>query len=377
MRGCDRVVTAEVPIVPPTDAIVATKATELECMKDHVFTVSADLVPSKYLPDDKGIAANDNQVLSIRFTALTKTIVLILIFASFIFLLCSSILETMTYKILGLLSLLITEDPTSQFSLISIAQYFPQTTGDSSNSAGLFVTALFILYSVVIPLMSVIGIAALWLIPMKSSFQRNLYIFTEACFAFSQFDVAVLTLIVNTQTDSFAAFLALVIGNYCDGINVILAEYLDTALDGNDQCFTISTHLSKNSWTILVALVCYLSLVLLALICFGIACEERHVLTSTSAETQNQVQPVSSMKASTKAKLNSKDLNEPLLIRNNDELILNSESYPPTQTLSTWRKVKSTFLGSCLILSIVEISESSSKVVRHSMDGREIDPTFN
>ena len=82
-----------------------------------------------------------------------------------------------------------------------------------------------------------------------------------------------------------------------------------------------------------------------------------------------------------KAKLVT-DLNEPLLIRNKDELIADNTtgSSPPVQSLSPWRRVKKAFLETCLFLSIVEISaasSSSSKVVRQSMDGRDVDPTFN
>lgn len=380
--ACHRVAVEKDLAIPPGET-GAIEALELECMKDHSFSVSADLIPTQYLADDQ--PAGDQKV-SIQFTALTKVLVLIFIWATFALLLCSSLLQTMTYKILGLLSLLITENPTSEYSLVSIAQYFPQTTGDPSNAAGIFVTALFVLYSLVIPLIAVIGFAALWYIPMKATFQRNVLIFTEACLAFAQFDVAVLTLIVNTQTDSFAAFLALVIGNYCDGINVILAEYFDTKLDGNDQCFTISTHLSHNSWTIFVALVGYLSLVLIVLLSFGIASEERRASTTDHATAGSKGLPSAStvddnLKVAAKAKLGSTDLDEPLLIRGNDELIADNGPVQKSdslsvQTLTRWRKVKSLFLRTCLFLSIVEIVESSSKVARQSMDGREVDPTF-
>lgn len=209
--GCHRVAVEEASPAPVSSAVGASgeigmiEALDLECMKDHCFSVSSDLIPSKHLPDGVSTSASEDKKLSVQFTAFTKVMVLILIWASFVFLLCGSILESMTYKILGLLSLLITEDPTSQYSVLSIAQYFPQTTDNPSDPAALFTTVLFILYSLVIPLMAVSGFALLWYFPMKPNFQRNMLIFTEACMAFAQFDVAVLTLIVNTETDSFAA----------------------------------------------------------------------------------------------------------------------------------------------------------------------------
>lgn len=67
--------------------------------------------------------------------------------------------------------------------------------------------------------------------------QSLLFVLAEVANAWSASEVFVVS--VATAIMQISQFAAFIIGDKCDAINVILAQYLDSQLDGDDVCFDV------------------------------------------------------------------------------------------------------------------------------------------
>jgi hypothetical protein len=90
------------------------------------------------------------------------------------------------------------------YSLLSLGLGFPATTGYPDHTDVKFAQAVYFLYTIVLPLISVVGITALWLVPMRYVNQMTALNVTEFLIAWAQFDVTVVTLLVLVTTSTFS-----------------------------------------------------------------------------------------------------------------------------------------------------------------------------
>lgn len=176
---------------------------ESEMLINHKYSVSAFLLPISYFPDSLQ-SYSYKQSLLIKLTLFGKICVLSLPCLVFGFLLAGMYINTFTYEWVGLVSLGITTDTVSDYSFISIGTGFPATTGYPNQTDVKFAQTVFMLYTIVLPLISVVFMTVLWVVPMKYVTQMCALIVTEFFITWSQFDVAVVTLLVLVTTTTFS-----------------------------------------------------------------------------------------------------------------------------------------------------------------------------
>lgn len=85
----------------------------------------------------------------------------------------------------------------------------------------------------------------LWLTPLTLAMQRSLFVLAEVLNAWSALDVFCIAIAAALlEIQQFAAF---IVGDSCDAINVLLAEFFDEQLDGDDKCFDVVAQLDTVS----------------------------------------------------------------------------------------------------------------------------------
>jgi len=95
------------------------------------------------------------------------------------------------------------------------------------------------------PFAVLLTMLVLWVVPLTLAWQRSLFVLAEVLNAWSALDVFCIAIAAALlEIQQFAAF---IVGDSCDGINVILAEYLDGPLEGDDKCFDVVAQLDEVS----------------------------------------------------------------------------------------------------------------------------------
>lgn len=116
---------------------------------------------------------------------------------------------------------------------------YPTITLHSTTQASLF------LFGQAMPFAVLLTMLILWVVPMTLAAQRSLFVLAEVLNAWSTLDVFCIAIAAALlEIQQFAAF---IVGDSCDGINVILAEYFDTQLEGDDKCFDVVAQLDEVS----------------------------------------------------------------------------------------------------------------------------------
>lgn len=174
-----------------------------ETLINHVYTVPAFLLPLSFIPDSLRYCSYKHPT-SVQLTSFGKSIVFASSCLVFAFLFAGIYINTFTYEWVGLVSLAITSNTTTDYSFLSLGEGFPATTGYPDQTDVKFAQAVYLLYSVVLPLVSVIAMATMWFAPMK--YITQMYVLTAAEFfmTWAQFDVTVVTLLVLVSTSTFS-----------------------------------------------------------------------------------------------------------------------------------------------------------------------------
>eukprot|EP00056_Hartaetosiga_gracilis_P000541 m.38875 g.38875 ORF g.38875 m.38875 type:complete len:1083 (-) comp10247_c0_seq1:47-3295(-) len=150
----------------------------------------------------------------------------------------------------------------SVFSMISnLHSSFFQPNGAPSWA----IQILFTLFVIGIPLFQQFCLFILWFIPMKPRKHEVMLHFTEIVNAWAALEVFVLAIIVTVvQLEPLSQF---IIGDNCNGINILLKLFLDTELNGVDKCFAVETELLEGCWILIsccclsfISTICSLSL---------------------------------------------------------------------------------------------------------------------
>jgi len=259
-----------------------------ERLVDTVFHVSIR-------QDDSNLSEHhhdDSKLLRIKLTRRMKVVLALSIITVLCFGTLSLFLDTIDFKVLGLVGLLLGVDSDKKYSLMSLGNSLPSIT---PNDRGLMCLQFtFFLLVLVMPFALLVSITTLAFVPLPLWKQRYLYIGMEIFNAWASFDVFIVA--------STAALMQIVqlteymIGDACDGINVYLKKYLDTSLDGDDVCIDLIFRFTPSAWVIFMAGV---SLFVLSTICLKLFDKgiherinllkksNRHVHSESSAENRN------------------------------------------------------------------------------------------
>ena len=187
------------------------------------------------------------RTMYIKMTEL-GVIVLWLIFGlTTLFVIAGTFMHTMKFQFKGAVGWILRDKAVVNYSVVSVGMAVPPHSGYPNDFAVRWMQISFFLFCLGMPLALLLALLTLWVLPLSISSQRQLFVLAEVLNAWSTLDVYCISILAALlEIQQFAAF---IVGDSCDGINKLLANFYD-ALDGDTKCFDVvalllevSTHL--------------------------------------------------------------------------------------------------------------------------------------
>lgn len=152
---------------------------------------------------------------------------------------------------------------------MSLGLAIPESTDDPNGFVARMVQTVFLLVTLILPLLHLIILFVLWVTPMSRRIQRYIFTCSEILHAWNSLEVNQLWLCCSLTVKVFVVsviasllelgqFAQFLVSGKCDGINVILKKYFDEALDGDDTCFDVISTLDSGCWLLFASSVIYL-----------------------------------------------------------------------------------------------------------------------
>lgn len=177
------------------------------------------------------------RVMHVTMTKWGKAFVVGCLLLSAIFICMGTWFLTMGFQFKGLVGLMLGEDAENDYSFIDVGVAIPKHSGIPNDFAIRWMQASYFVFGMAMPLSLLIVLGVLWMIPLSLDRQRQLFVLSEVLNAWSTLDVFCIAIAASLlEIRQFAAF---IVGDACDGINVILGKYMDEKLDGDDKCFDV------------------------------------------------------------------------------------------------------------------------------------------
>lgn len=191
---------------------------------------------------------------SYRFTPGGALFVSILLLGTLGVMIAGSVIDSFDFEFQGLVGWLLKEmkdDYIRPYSLISMGNSLPKASEHPGSFGSHFIQAVFFTYAFGVPVAHLVVLFFLWVLPMYPATQRKWFHVAEVLNAWSALEVFVISIIAAlVEIRQFAQF---IIGSRCDQINVILKEYLNKELDGDDRCFDVQAYLQQGCWILFAA----------------------------------------------------------------------------------------------------------------------------
>lgn len=246
------------------------------CVEDSDDSLDAGLlgpvpvsIPSG--TDPEGAALTGPKGYYIQLTVLGGILLLCSIAAVGSLLVAGTFVDTLRFQFQGLTGLVLRGAADVDYSYVSVGQIAPKAAGGPEDDFFIqWMMASYFIFGLAMPLGCLLLLVVLWFCPLTLPTQRRLFVLTEVFNAWSALDVFCISIAAALlEIQQFAAF---IVGDSCDGINVILAKYLDTQLDGDDKCFDVVATLLNDSYLI------FLAAGTLFLLCVPSLCIVHHVI---------------------------------------------------------------------------------------------------
>jgi len=187
------------------------------------------------------------------------TLITLLLISSISLLVIGSYWISFDFQFQGLAAVALTylgEPISNSYSLITLGESIPSSSANPNSFGIRWIQATFFLFALAIPLTLLLFLLFLWLAPLSRNFQRKIYVITEILNAWAAIDVFVISIIAALlEISQFAQF---IIGDRCDLINQILAEYFNGSLNGVDKCFDVVTKLDAGCWLLFGGCISYI-----------------------------------------------------------------------------------------------------------------------
>jgi hypothetical protein len=175
------------------------------------------------------------QAIALRFTALGKVLVVLLIIGTATLIYFGAYLNTFVFKFKGLIGYLLEAEATAAYGFVQIGIDFVGRSGSPDYIPIILSQYGFFMFGLVMPLGLMAALVLLWCTPLSLYRQQQLFHIAEVFNTWAALDIFCIGIVAALiQLQQFAAF---IIGDSCDGINVILAEYFSEPLDGDPKCF--------------------------------------------------------------------------------------------------------------------------------------------
>jgi hypothetical protein len=202
-----------------------------------ITSITTDTLPAKKLISRK-----------MKFTYWGKFVMIVSLLFTALVVIAGAFLMTFSFHFEGLTGYLLKSDADVSYSLISTGTSMSTATGDPNSFNVRWIQAAFFGFGIAMPLGFITVLLILWTIPLTLSTFKQFVVFAEVANAWNAIDVFVVSIIAALlEIHQFALF---IIGDSCDGINKILAEYMDEELNGNDTCFDVAATIKTVSYII-------------------------------------------------------------------------------------------------------------------------------
>jgi hypothetical protein len=187
----------------------------------------------------------DTKAVAVRMTNLGCIVMMLF----FIFTLCVVVIGsfsiTVQYNFSGLIGLLLQDANVVDYGIIVYGDKLPAING-GIGAVGVSVNqASYYLMAFAFTAFLLVVYPILFFVPLSYPQFRRLAIYAESLQSYSMFEIWVLSLLASYS--DLPSFVAAVIGDTCDGINVILEKYFDAILNGDDVCYNVTAKLTSVS----------------------------------------------------------------------------------------------------------------------------------
>jgi len=228
------------------------------CLALHRYVTASHRILSLNIPQTEALSKHHLQVAGRTgsWTLLGRFSIPFLLAFSAATMCSGAVIESFNFVFQGAAALvleLLNVDTSTPYSLLSLGNKMPNSSANPNDFGVRFLQATFFTFAFCVPLAHVLSLLVLWLVPFTLRAQHKLYVAVEVFNAWAALDVFVVAIIAALlEVEQFAQF---IIGDKCDGINVLLAEFFDKALDGHDKCFDVVATLAKGCWVLFGAVV--------------------------------------------------------------------------------------------------------------------------
>jgi hypothetical protein len=181
----------------------------------------------------------------VKVTTAGKIAVVAALVVTALFVIGGTFMLTMEFEFKGLVGLMLKDAAEVEYSFVSVGTSIPEHSGVPNDFSTRWLQASLFLFGQAMPFALLLVVLGLWVVPMTLSTQRQLFVLAEVLNAWSAVDVFCIAIAAALlEIQQFAAF---IVGDSCDSINVILEEYMDPILDGDDKCFDVVAQLDSVS----------------------------------------------------------------------------------------------------------------------------------
>eukprot|EP01062_Namystynia_karyoxenos_P065974 TRINITY_DN5_c0_g1_i1.p1 TRINITY_DN5_c0_g1~~TRINITY_DN5_c0_g1_i1.p1 ORF type:complete len:1504 (+),score=553.56 TRINITY_DN5_c0_g1_i1:150-4514(+) len=204
-----------------------------------------------------------------------KVVLTILLLVAFSFMLWGAASKTFSFAFEGLVAAIMdycnkgsAKNDYSIFTLTShvidqahdVAKYLPEVSGGVACTymSYWFIGVTFILFTIIVPIIMVVGLLAMWLVPLTLSEQKIVLFCNNILAAWSSTEVFIVSLLAALlEIGQFAAFL---IGGRCDGINAVLGGpgvafgVIQDLGYVEPKCFDVKTSFKPGVWILFGAI---------------------------------------------------------------------------------------------------------------------------
>lgn len=200
----------------------------------------------------KAYVKKGKPLLHVRSTRFGRICLGILLFGVSLLLVVSTSIKTITFNISGLTGFLLKDDAITEYSFVSIGAKVPQASGTPNDPMVFFIEVVYLAFGMIMPLLFLVASMILWYAPLShSKWASRMLVVTEVLNAWSALDVFIVSIAAALlEIQQFASF---IVGENCDGINLILQDYLDTEMKHVDKCFDVQAMMQFSSWTLFLA----------------------------------------------------------------------------------------------------------------------------
>jgi hypothetical protein len=231
------------------EPLVVPRGAETEGEEKEVVPLPEDpLLKKKSSFPSSGSAASaveKEQILCVKFTPFGRVFIIFLVCLTTFFIIAGAFLKTMGFQFKGLLGFMMTfnDSDKNDYSYYTIGSSLPEHTGEPNDVGVRWMQVSYFIFGLAMPLAMMVIFVVLWILPLSLTYQRHLFFLAQVLNAWSALDVFCLAIAASLlEIQQFALF---VFRDYCGRLNVILENYFDELLDGDDRCIDVVAYLKQ------------------------------------------------------------------------------------------------------------------------------------